>query len=386
MTGRSKPYPEDMPAPAAVGAAVEGASRIELTVVVPTFNERTNVPLLVERLSAALAGIAWEVVFVDDDSPDLTGDTVRDIVRRDPRVRVIERIGRRGLSSATVEGVLSSAAPCFAVMDADLQHDETLLARMLVSLRDGRADLAVGSRYVAGGGAQNFSKKRLAASLLANGIARRLFRLDITDPMSGFFMIRRTAAEELAPSLSNQGFKLLVDMLATSRGRLRVAELPYVFRERQHGESKLDARSVLDFFALMLAKLTNDAVSFRFLMYCLVGLTGVFTHMAILTVAVDVAGMSFGPGQSVATVVAIVWNFVLNNAVTYRDQRLAGWAFLTGLLRFEVICAVGAISNVGVATWIYGYDPRWWLAGLAGALMGAAWNYLVSAAFVWRVR
>jgi dolichol-phosphate mannosyltransferase len=159
-----------------------------------------------------------------------------------------------------------------------------------------------------------------------------------------------------------------------------------VFRERQHGESKLDARIVLDFFALVLSKLTDDTVSFRFLMYCLVGLTGVIIHMTALTVAVDVAGLGFGLAQTAATVTAIVWNFVLNNAVTYRDQRLAGWAFITGLLRFEVICAVGAISNIGVATWIYGFDPRWWLAGLAGALMGAAWNYIVSAAFVWRAR
>jgi dolichol-phosphate mannosyltransferase len=199
-------------------------------------------------------------------------------------------------------------------------------------------------------------------------------------------MLRRTAVEELAPALSSHGFKILLDLVASARGALRVAEMPYVFRERQHGESKLDARIVLDFFALVLGKLTNNAVSFRFLMYCLVGLTGVFIHMAALAIALDATGLTFGPAQTVATMVAIVWNFVLNNAVTYRDQRLAGWTFVTGLLRFEVICAVGAISNVGVATWIYGLDPRWWLAGLAGALMGAAWNYIVSAAFVWHAR
>jgi dolichol-phosphate mannosyltransferase len=199
-------------------------------------------------------------------------------------------------------------------------------------------------------------------------------------------MLRRAAVEELAPKLSSQGFKILLDIVATAGGTLRIAELPYVFRERQHGESKLDARIVLDFFALVLAKLTDDAVSFRFLMFCFVGLTGVFIHMAALAVMFDLGGLAFGPAQAVATVGAIAWNFVLNNALTYRDQRLAGWAFITGLLRFEVICAVGALSNVGVATWIYDYDPRWWVAGLGGALMGAVWNYVVSAAFVWRAR
>jgi dolichol-phosphate mannosyltransferase len=358
----------------------------ELTVVVPTFNERTNVPLLVARLQRTLDGIDWEVIFVDDDSPDGTAAAVRALGESDARVRCIRRIGRRGLAGACLEGMLASQARFVAVMDADLQHDETLLTQMLARLRPGDVDLAVASRYVGAGSAVGLAGRRASYSRWSTALAKRLLRVGLSDPMSGFFMLRRTAIEELAPALSSQGFKILLDLVASARGVLRIAELPYVFRERQHGESKLDARSVLDFFALVLGKLSNNTVSFRFLMYCLVGLTGVFTHMAALMIAVDVAGFTFGPAQTGATMVAIVWNFVLNNAVTYRDQRLSGWAFVTGLLRFGVICAVGAISNLGVATWIYGFDPRWWLAGLAGAVMGAAWNYIVSAAFVWHAR
>jgi dolichol-phosphate mannosyltransferase len=244
----------------------------------------------------------------------------------------------------------------------------------------------VASRYVGAGSAQGLAGRRASYSRWSSAIARRLLAVDLTDPMSGFFMLRRTAVEELAPALSSQGFKILLDIVATARGALRIAELPYVFRERQHGESKLDARIVLDFFALLLAKLTGDAISFRFLMFCFVGLTGVFVHMAALAVGVDLGGLAFGTAQGTATVAAIAWNFALNNALTYRDQRLAGWSFVSGLVRFELICAVGAISNVGVATWIYDYNPRWWIAGLGGALMGAVWNYVVSAAFVWRAR
>jgi dolichol-phosphate mannosyltransferase len=257
---------------------------------------------------------------------------------------------------------------------------------MLVRLRPGDVDLAVASRYVGAGSAAGLAGRRASYSRWSTVLARRLLHVELSDPMSGFFMLRRSAIEELAPALSSQGFKILLDIVASARGALRIAELPYVFRERQHGESKLDARTVLDFFALLLGKLSSDTVSFRFLMYCLVGLTGVVIHMAALAVVVDLAGLAFGAAQTAATVAAIVWNFALNNAVTYRDQRLAGWAFVTGLARFAVICAVGAISNVGVATWVYGYDPKWWVAGLAGALMGAAWNYIVSAAFVWRAR
>jgi dolichol-phosphate mannosyltransferase len=358
----------------------------ELTVVVPTFNERANIPLLVARLQRTLAGVDWEVIFVDDNSPDGTAAAVRALGESDARVRCIRRIGRRGLAGACLEGMLASQARYVAVMDADLQHDETVLTDMLAHLRGGDVDLAVASRYVGTGSAEGLAGRRASYSRWSTDLARRLLRVELSDPMSGFFMLRRAAVEELAPALSSQGFKILLDIVATSRGALRVAEVPYVFRERQHGESKLDARIVLDFFALLLSKLTNDAVSFRFLMYCLVGLTGVAIHMSALTVAVDVAGLAFGLAQGAATVTAIVWNFTLNNALTYRDQRLAGWDFVTGLLRFEVICAIGAVSNVGVATWIYGFDRRWWLAGLAGALMGAAWNYIVSAAFVWRAR
>ncbi len=357
----------------------------ELTVVVPTFKEHDNVPLLVEKLAHALEGTDWEVVFVDDNSPDGTAAVARRIGASDARVRCVRRIGRRGLSGACIEGMLASQAKYVAVMDADLQHDETLLAAMLERLRGG-IDLAVASRYVAGGSAAGLADaRREQASKLSTALARNLLGVTLTDPMSGFFMMRRDRFEELAPQLSSQGFKILLDIVATARGSLRIAELPFVFGERQHGESKLDTRVALDFAALILAKLTNDAVSFRFLLFCLVGLTGIAVHMTVLQIAVSF-GMRFGWAQTAATFVAITWNFVLNNMFTYRDQRLSGWQFVTGLIRFQVICAVGAISNVGIATVIYRYDPQWWIAGFGGALMGAVWNYVVSAAFVWRQR
>src|SRR5436305_1815981 len=370
------------PAPS-VAAAIRPAP--ELTVVVPTFKERDNVPLLIEKLARALPDIDWEVVFVDDNSPDGTAAVARQIGENDARVRCVRRIGRRGLAGACIEGMLASQAKYVAVMDADLQHDETLLTTMLDKLRGG-VDLAVASRYVDGGSAAGLSSAgREQASKFSTQVARRLLGVTLSDPMSGFFMMQRDRFEELAPQLSSQGFKILLDIVATGRGSLRIAELPFVFAERQHGESKLDTRVALDFAALLLAKLTNDAVSFRFLLFCLVGLTGIAIHMLVLQVAVGL-GTRFGWAQTAATFAAITWNFVLNNMFTYRDQRLTGWQFASGLVRFQVICAVGAISNVGIATVIYRYDPQWWIAGLGGALMGAVWNYVVSAAFVWRQR
>jgi dolichol-phosphate mannosyltransferase len=358
----------------------------ELTIVVPTFNERANIPLLVERLSHLLTSCDWEVIFVDDNSPDGTATSARTIGEQDSRVRCIRRIGRRGLAGACLEGMLASQARYVAVMDADLQHDEGLLVPMLEALRTGRADVAVASRYLYGGSAAGLSKQRSRVSRGSNAIVRLLLGIELTDPMSGHFMIRREAFEGIAPALSSQGFKILLDILATARGSLRTMELPSAFRERQHGEGKLDSKIALDFAALVTAKLTHDAVSARFLLFCLVGFTGLGIHLSILSALLMSSDVSFGVAQAFATVGAIAWNFVLNNLFTYRDQRLTGWHFLTGLIRFQVICAIGAISNVGIATWIYDYHEVWWIAGLGGALIGTVWNFVVSAALVWRQR
>src|SRR5262245_15286016 len=175
-----------------------------LSVVVPTFNERDNVAKLYRKLEATLTGIAWEVIFVDDNSPDGTWDVVRDLARQDGRVRCIRRIGRRGLSGACIEGILASSTPYAAVLDADLQHDETQLPKMLALLESGQAELVVGSRYIEGGSADSFGKQRAGFSAFATRIAKRALGVAIADPMSGFFMIRRDRFEQLAPQLSTQ--------------------------------------------------------------------------------------------------------------------------------------------------------------------------------------
>jgi dolichol-phosphate mannosyltransferase len=368
-------------------ARAEAASHIPLlSVIVPTFNERVNVTKLFEKLDAALTGIDWEVIYVDDNSPDGTSDVVRGLAAQDARVRGIRRIGRRGLSGACIEGILASSAPFVAVMDADLQHDETQLPKMLAALKDGQAELAVGSRYVEGGSADSFDKQRAGFSLLATGIAKRLLQVSVSDPMSGFFMIRRDRFEELAPQLSTQGFKILLDVIATARGTLRTVEIPYRFGSRLHGESKLDSMVALDFLGLVLAKLTNDAVSLRFLLFALVGSTGLAVHLATLFVTLKLFNFPFAEAQACGAFVAMTTNFILNNFLTYRDQRLKGFAIVRGLLVFYFVCSVGLLANVGVAFAVYDHEPIWWVAGAAGALMGVVWNYAMSGLLVWRKR
>jgi dolichol-phosphate mannosyltransferase len=358
----------------------------QLSVIVPTFNERDNVTTLFRRLETALAGIAWEVVFVDDNSPDATWDVVRGLARQDCRVRCIRRIGRRGLSGACIEGILACSAPYAAVIDADLQHDETQLAKMLGLLQAGAADLVVGSRYIEGGSADSFDRQRAGASQLATEVAKRVLRVKIKDPMSGFFMIRRDRFEQLAPQLSTQGFKILLDIVATARGELRVVEVPFTFGSRLHGESKLDSMVALDFLGLVLAKLTRDVVSLRFLMFAMVGSLGLLVHLAALYAALKLIHLPFAESQACGAISAMTSNFILNNFLTYRDQRLKGLAILRGLLLFYLVCSVGLLANVGVAFSVYDQEPIWWLAGAAGALMGVVWNYAMSGLFVWRKR
>jgi len=371
---------------AGAAGAAGAAGTAELSIVIPTFKERDNVPVLLQRLDKALAGIDWEAIIVDDDSPDDTATVVKEISRRDPRVRCLRRVNRRGLAGACIEGMLFSAAPFVAVIDADLQHDETVLPRMLGILRSGKKDMVVASRYIDGGNTQSFSKARGAVSRVATILAQRVTGVRLSDPMSGLFMMRRESFDPLADRLSTQGFKILLDIVLTARGRLRIAEEPYSFGARMHGESKLDSQVVLDFLGLLLSKLTGGVVTSRFLSFGFVGMIGLFVHLAVLRMALVVLNLSFPYAQAVATAVAMTGNFLLNNMFTYRDKRLGGWAMLRGLFGFYAISTVGAFANVGLASWLYVNQPVWWLAGAAGALMSVVWNYTMATLFVWRVK
>jgi dolichol-phosphate mannosyltransferase len=355
---------------------------IELTIIVPTFEERENIVPLVERIDRSLVGVGWEIVFVDDDSRDGTAEAARELAQRDRRVRVIQRIGRRGLSSACVEGFLSSSAPYVAVIDADMQHDETLLSGMLRRLKSEKLDLVVASRYVEGGLTEGWDARRQWISRLAVNVTQFLFKVGLNDPMSGFFVIRRDAFDSALRRLSQQGFKILFDIMASSPRPLKFVEIPYRFGTRRYGASKLDGMAAWQFGVLILDKMVGRYVPVRFVLFVLVGGSGVFVHLAALYLLLAF-GASFTLAQTGAVFVAMTSNFILNNTITYRDQRLRGFAFVRGLATFYLVCSLGALANVGVASLLYFERPVWWLAGLAGAVIGAVWNYAMSRLLTW---
>ena len=356
---------------------------LEVAVVVPTRNEAANVEKLIAQLSIVLAGRGWEVLFVDDNSPDGTSELVRCIARTSRHIRIVQRVGRRGLSSAVVEGVLATAAPIIAVMDGDLQHSEEALPRLIDAIANGGADIAVGTRYVAGGGIGDWDRDRARMSRLATRAGRIAFGTDVSDPMSGFFAVRRDAFERALPRLSAVGFKILIDILASSPAPLKVAEIPYQFRTREAGESKIGARVIAEYAELIADKTIGRFVPVRLLKFLMVGGLGVFVHLAVLRTILG-AGSTFVTAQTAAVMTAIAFNFFLNNSFTYADRKLKGWRLIGGLASFYAISALGAVANIGIGTWMAGHDERWWVAGVAGVVVGAIWNFAMSSALTWR--
>ena len=378
----------------ALEAAIDVAIKpLELAIILPTFNERKNLRPMVERLDKALAGICWEAIYVDDNSPDGTAEEARAIALTDPRIRVIHRIGRRGLASAAIEGMLSTAAPHVAVMDADHQHDPALLPGMLAAVASGEYDIAVASRFAEGASTQDWGRPdRVKASGLANAIARKVTGVTLTDPMSGYFLLRGDTLRADAHRLSGVGFKILLDILATVDEPLRVKEFPMSFAARAEGESKLDRTVVFEFLVGLYDKWLGRIIPTRFALFGTIGAVGVVVHMAVLASVLAAFGTSFQGhmltafeiGQTIAAMVAMTFNFVLNNALTYADKRLTGLVpLLRGWAKFGLTCSVGLLANVGVAAVLVRFGFHEYPAAITGIIIGSVWNFALSSKFVW---
>ncbi|MGO9774069.1 MAG: glycosyltransferase [Roseiarcus sp.] len=362
-------------------------TRPTLSVVVPTYREAANIPVLFERLKTTLAGLPWEMIVVDDDSSDGTADVAFALAARDPRLRCIRRVNRVGLAGAVVEGWLSSSADFVAVIDGDLQHDEAILPKMYEALATARGNLAVGTRVADATAPGGLSPARQKLSDLGAWFFRRLAGAAVSDPMSGFFMIRREIVSRLAPRLSPDGFKILVDVVLSCGGGLKVVEIPYVFRPRQAGESKLSPLVGLDFLGLVAHHASGGVLPIRFVLFASIGAIGLVVHLFVLAGLIAWLSLeNFAASQIAATIAAMASNFLLNNEITYRSFRYRGLAMAGGFALFALLCSVGAIANVDIASWLFLRERLWWVAGLAGALVGVVWNYAASTTIVWRKR
>jgi dolichol-phosphate mannosyltransferase len=371
---------------------------LQLAVILPTYNERNNIALMVQRLDAALQGLAWEAIFVDDNSPDGTADEARRIARDDSRIRVIERIGRRGLASAAIEGMCASAAPIVAVMDADGQHDPALLPEMYAAVVSDEYDVAYASRFAEGASTEAWGRPdRVKASGIANAIARRVTGVDLTDPMSGFFMLRGETLRADAHRLSGVGFKILLDILATVDAPLRVKEFPLNFAARLEGESKLDRTVVFEFLIGLYDKWLGRIIPTRFALFATVGAFGVVVNFAVLWLILSVflrerfvyghwavGERTFIIANTIAALAAMTFNFVLNNELTYADKRLRGLVPLfKGWAKFFLTCAIGILSQIASTDALKRLHVNDALAVLGGIILASVWNFALSSKFVW---
>lgn len=357
-----------------------------LSVVVPTYQEAANIPVLFERVKAALKDAPWELIVVDDDSPDGTSNVAFALAAQDSRLRCLRRVNRSGLAGAVIEGWMSSSADFVAVIDGDLQHDESILPAMYDALAKGSGDLAIATRMrqdpAAGAG---LSPARQTLSDLGAWFFRGIAGVAIADPMSGFFMIRREVVSRLAPRLSADGFKILVDIILSARGGLTIVEVPYVFRKRLAGESKLTPLVAIDFLGLVVHHATAELLPIRFVLFASIGAVGLVVHIVALSAMLHwFPRMTFDAGQGGATLLAMASNFLLNNEITYRAYRYRGPSLIGGFAAFAIGCSVGALANIDIASWLHKANQTWWLAGLAGALLSVVWNYAASTNLVWR--
>jgi len=376
-----------------------------VTVVTPTYNEAENVPILIDELHRALDGIPHEIVVADDDSPDRTWEVAERIAAEDPSVRVMRRFHDKGLSAAVLDGMSVARGSYLAVIDADLQHDATALPAMLHEIRSGRADVCVGSRSTAGGGYGDWSASRRFVSWVATLIARLFLRVSVSDPMSGFFVISGDAYARTAPSINPRGFKILLEFIGRNRD-LRVSEVGYTFRNREHGETKLN-RSVIRAYLLGVAELRlGRQIDPVFLLYVLVGIVGLGVNSLVFTIAeaVGVPRVTTGLNEALdpiegsfllSVMVSILVLFVLNNEFTFWEERYRGWKLVPAFGVFFVMSLIGTLVHVAVFKFLQGIGFLLSVLGtdwarvaqnLIGATVALVVNWYLNSTYLWRRR
>lgn len=363
---------------------------IVLSVVLPTFNESKNLPILLPRIGEIMGSRAYEVIIVDDNSPDETWRVALSIGESDPHVRVIRRVGRRGLSSAVIEGFLAARGDIFVVADADGQHDLSLIPRLAEAVGQ-NGGIAVGSRYTEGGSVGQWDERRHLLSRIATRMAIGLCKVRVSDPMSGFFALKRSVFEETLPRLNPKGFKILLDLLVHVPAGTPATELPFTFGKREYGESKLSRRVQIEFLEYLYDVTVGRFIPATFIKYGLVGVMGVVVNLAVYYVAEAtfppvsqprVLGLTLPFLAGVEA--AILFNFLLNNALTFSHVKLKGMRAVTGFIGYNIACLLGTIANYAVASYLYRQGMSLALSIGIGAFIGMIWNYTMGLQFVWK--
>jgi dolichol-phosphate mannosyltransferase len=358
----------------------------DLSIIIGVYNEAANIRPLLDKIETAFDGVNWEVIYVDDASPDGTADEVRTIAQTDHRVRLVRRMGERGLASACVKGWLVSTAPYMATMDGDLQHEPRQLRLLYDRILKGDLDLVNSSRFLDRSQDSGMRAHRAVFSAVGNRLAGLVARCPLTDPMSGLFVMTREFFQGAAPNLSPAGFKILLDLVASSPTRPRFVEYHAPLGTRLVGESKLDSLVLAELVGLIVDKATGGLISPRLALFLMVGFSGMGVHAVVLGTLYQGLGIAFLKAQAVAIVLAMTSNYFLNNLLTFRDVRRTGMGLVTGLAIFYLACSVGAVISVQAAGVLFQtVHAHWLVAGLGGAVLASLWNYVASSLLAWRL-
>ena len=374
--------------PQSAGTYSSPRNKVAVSIVMPSYNERENIEPLISELAIQdqICHFAFRVIVVDDDSPDGTAEHIKQIDwRYQFRVDCIHRIGRNGLSSAVVEGALLADSEWIAVMDCDGQHDPLDLREMYLLATTRQLDLVIGSRFLETEELDTHRGLRAVISKAGNSIGRLVCGLPLTDPLTGFFLIKRDLFLAAIPNIGRSGFKILLDILMFYRSaELKIAEKQINFRVRRTGDSKLSAEVIGGFLTQTAKLMTSRFIPTQIITYSIVGSVGVFVHLTVQSIFLA-AGANFTMAHAIGTLIAMAGNFFLNNRLTFQRHALRGLALASGLLRYAACCSLGAMANIGVAALLNSNtDNPWVLSALCGVLTGTLFNYMAAKTFVWR--
>ena len=361
--------------------------KINLSVILPTFNERNNILSLLDELLKLSESYEIELIVVDDSSTDGTSSSVRELAQADRRIRLINRLGRAGLSSAIKEGCLCATGEVLAIMDTDGQHEVRSVANGLKKLIEDKLDFVTGSRFLEESSIKGLSDARKGGSNVANTLAR--FSLPnryshLTDFMSGCMILDRQSCISFIERIDVNGFKFFYELLAVSKGKLKGEEIELIFQPRQYGSSKLDIAIVWDFLVSLVHTCLQRSIPRKAISFAFVGSTGVFVQFFVIYSLIWFVGIDFEKALPFAVVIAASSNFLINNALTFRSNRLRNRALIIGLFKFLIVSSLPILANVGLATTFFTYvSPNTLLSQIAGIIVVYIWNYAASSRLVW---
>ena len=358
-----------------------------ISIVIPTFNEVKNIIPLLKKLISLINEYEYEIIVVDDDSPDGTSEEINKFIQNRQKIKLITRIGRSGLSSAIKEGLMFAKGKYLLVLDGDGQHEPSFLLNMINEIKNSQSDLVIGSRFLSSSNLEGLSNQRSLGSKIANKVARLSLPKNyspLTDYLSGCFCINKENTSKLIRKIEINGFKFLYELLSLSKGKLLVKEVPLVFKERKYGNSKFDIAIVWDFLISILHNFTLRLIPRRAISFGLVGFSGVFVQLFITSFLTKIISIGFYNALPIAVVFAATSNFLINNQVTFRSNRLKNFSLLVGLFKFLIVASLPVIANVGITVAFYKYiSTDTLIAQLAGIAIVYAWNYFASSLFVW---